>query len=74
MQRDDTFLYVDVSCLMHQHKDIAITKKKKKKYLMKILKISMAGLLMTNEVFISRMIKLNQFFSQVNKELRIFVN
>ena len=31
MQRDDTFLYVDVSCLMHQHKDIAITKKKKKK-------------------------------------------
>ena len=48
--------------------------KKKKKYLMKILKISMAGLLITNEVFISRMIKLNQFFSQVNKELRIFVN
>ena len=33
MQRDDTFLYVDVSCLMHQHKDIAITKKKKKKIL-----------------------------------------
>ena len=28
MQRDDTFLHVDVSSLMHQHKDIAITKKK----------------------------------------------
>ena len=57
--KSNLLLYADDSCLMYQHKDM----RKSKKFLMKILKISVTGLLITNQLFISGMIKLNQFFS-----------
>ena len=58
--KSNLLLYVDDSCLMYQHKDFAIIEKN----LTKILKISVIGLL----------IKLNQFFWQVNEGLSILVN
>ena len=68
--KSNLLLYADNSCLTYEHKGISNIKK----YSMRTFKIFVTSLLIINQVLIFGMIKLDQFFSQVSKGLKIFVN